>query len=520
MNPKPPDQEAQNKNHTEPSVEHPEHHKIVAADALLANRANTKIHHAFDQDLLYTSPSPEHYPHIYLWDSGFFTIMYAQTASYCQEVAAFYHSEQSNKDTAETFAQKAAQFRRAATEESFSIFSGQQENGFIPNIQHQDRHGRVKKFDLERTIAFDAKDRGSNYTQPPVLALGVADTYHAMRQANDPHAELYLQETYGPLKKFFDYFDTERSNSPSDKLIGIIHPHETGRDSDPIYDDINFVKKLRRTRSDPKEGPETDHWNRAVDYAGILLHGIQLRAAKGNVAEARGTFWANDVMMNCVYIDNLRVLSKLAGELGRADDQKHYEALASEVEAQILSKMWFPDAREGQGAFLTLNKDGQPIAEISISNLFPLTLAGLKPEQLKSVLTMMKQSFDTPYPLPSVATDSPSFDPHNREKDRLWRGPTWINTNWYLVVRGLHLQADRQDLPAELRDECQMWADKVAIKTNELLDKHGPREHYDPITGDAQRDRVQDFGWSWLGRFMDRPRKFGNNTDFPLEKAA
>lgn len=490
----------QNKNTDDPFSGDSQHRKIAAATKLLGNRLKAQEHHQLDEVLLHTSPAAEHYPHIYLWDSAFFTIMYSEAASYCLR-----HGEKGEIEegyTSGDYEDKANQFRRAAVEEIFTVFKTQGADGFVSNIQFTDGEKKVSKFDWERKYAFEPGATGSNYSQPPLLALSAERVFKSMKEAEDPNAETFLQEIYGPLKKFYDFWDKQRSNGPDDKLIGIIHPHETGRDSDPVYDGLNLVKKMRIQRNGPEEGPTPDYWNMAVDYAGILVHGRKLKKAKGDIAKAKEIFWANDVMMNCIYADNLKILSRMAKELGKTDDAHYYGMLSDVVEQQIIEKMWFGDARDGDGAFLTLDKNENPIKEISVSNLFPITLPNLEPKHVESILNMLQRSFNTAYPLPSVATDSKKFDPHNREEHRLWRGPTWLNTNWY-IVRGLRMQSEREDLPHALKMDCKNWADKIAKASEELLDKHGAWEHYDPITGQGQRDRVKDFGWSWLGYFME-----------------
>ena len=359
--------------------------------------------------------------------------------------------------------------------------------------------GNGRQLDPER-IAFKGEDNGSNYTQPPVLALAVAETFESTAEQNLPQAKLFLYEMYPSLKRFYEYFETYRSNSARNKLIGVIHPHETGRDSDPTFDQI---KPLRLKRNGVDTPRTTDLINVPIDYLSVLAYGVKLKRDNGDLSKTRKRFWINDVMMNCIYVDNLYQMSKLAGIQGLERDSEYFSKLAETVEEQIMSKMWFPNARSGQGAFYALNKTGSPINEISISNLFPLVLPNISEYQLRSLLDMMDRSFNTPYPLPSVATDSPNYDPHNREIDRLWRGPTWINTNWYIVERGLKIQLSRSDIDnTNLLDRVQTWESRIIDSSRALLDKSGLAEHYDPITGAGQRKRVKNFAWSNLGYMM------------------
>lgn len=442
----------------------------TAAANLLANRQEAGSRLGIPETA-HTPPAAGHYPDVFLWDSCFFAIIYAR------------HGGEEWLDRAES--------------EINAVLDGQTETGFIPNKQITN-NGR--NFDPENII-FGRGAESSNYTQPPVLALAVGETYQAMKsELGAARAQEFLRSVYPRLAKFYRYFEDYRSNSAYDKLIGVIHPHETGRDSDPTFD---FIKPLRI----PRHGVETpnviDKLNVPLDYLQILAHGVRLRRAQGDISKQREIFWVNDIMMNCIYADNLGEMSKLALELGYVDDAAEFGSLALTVGEQVLSKMWFPDARGGKGAFYALdgNKNA-PILEVSISNLFPLTLPGLSKAQLNSLLDMMDQSFNNVnFPLPSVATDSPNYDPHNREVDRLWRGPTWINTNWYIVERGLLLQARNPNMGGPDSQEvrrCLAWAKKIADSSTTLVERNGPKEHYDPIKGIGQRLRVDNFGWSNL----------------------
>jgi hypothetical protein len=236
----------------------------------------------------------------------------------------------------------------------------------------------------------------------------------------------------------------------------------------------------------------------------ILLHGRRLRSAGGDMQKMLEIYSVTDVMMNCIYVDSLLETSELAWQYLDIPATIEFKSRAERVEEQILDDMWFPNSRRGKGAFHALDMTGEPISEISISNLFPLLLPNLREEQLVSLLDLMDKSFDTPFPLPSVATDSRNYDPHNRESERLWRGPTWINTNW-LIARGLKKQIMRPDLAhnPELINCCIAWFNRINDSSRALVDKNGPHEHYNPLTGEWQRRRVKRFGWSTLAYAPD-----------------
>lgn len=426
----------------------------------------------------HTPPAIGHYPDIFYWDGVFAAIINARAAR--------------------TGGHNSKRWRDSAQDELLIIADGVDETGFLPNFRYTEH---TRRFDPERTLALGRKATGSNYTQPPVLALGVRETFEASFLHDRDQAHGFLDTIYDGLVRHYDYFDTQLSNGPNDKLSFIYHPHMTGRDSDPTFDSI---KPHRLERSGENTPRYIDKINIALDYAGILAHGIRLRKAGNSVEQWRGVYKMNDVMMNCMLVDNLREMAEITREKLFVFDANKYDDMADKLEHEILEKMWFPEDRNGRGAFRSLDSNLNPINEVSISNLFPLCLTNLSEEQLESLLNLMDDSFNTNYPLPSVATDSLNYDPHNHESERLWRGPVWMNMNWYLVERGLRMQSSRQDLlhRPDLTRRCTSWDRRISEKSHQLVRKSGLSEHFNPITGEGQRKRVKNFAWSNLAYLL------------------
>ena len=79
--------------------------------------------------------------------------------------------------------------------------------------------------------------------------------------------------------------------------------------------------------------------------------------------------------------------------------------------------------------------------------------------------------FWTPYPLPSVPASDPKFMPGN-PRGFIWRGPSWINTNWFLS-HGLR------------RHGYGEIADAIVAKSHECIEKSGFREYYHPYTAEG-----------------------------------
>ena len=435
----------------------------IAAANLRANR--DALANRTGKPAEYTPPAPGHYWGLYLWDQALHSIIDAR------------HGSQQSLE--------------AAPAGILTMMRGQHEDGFIPN--HQEL-GPRRKIEPERWLGYE-EDEHSNYLQPPILALAVSETFFALIAGGQADkAEDFLRQTYPGLKHFYEYIDKHRRLSDDDRRMFITHPHESGRDSDPTFD---YIKPHRRQQ----QGPIVSKTNMVLDYFDIIHFSNKLRRAGGDLEAARELFGAVDVMMNCMLVDNLSEMASLARGLNLADDEFYFSQYALEVEEKVLTDMWVYSKHGEEGGFFAQDNQGTPINEVSVSNLFPLVLDGLKEYQLEKTLNLMDRSFNTTYPLPSVATDSPSYDPHYREPERLWRGPVWQNINWYIVERGLKKQRWQAELieRPDLSERCQYWVRRLKLSSHSLLKHSGPREFYDPSTGKGLRRRVKNFGWSNLG---------------------
>jgi hypothetical protein len=102
--------------------------------------------------------------------------------------------------------------------------------------------------------------------------------------------------------------------------------------------------------------------------------------------------------------------------------------------------------------------------------------------RLVNELATSPAHFWLPYPLPSVSLSEPTFDGGDLG-GWIWRGGTWLSTNWFLV------HALRRHGFPEL-------ADDLAARSRRLVEMSGFREYYDPHTGAGYG--AEDFAWSTL----------------------
>jgi len=111
-------------------------------------------------------------------------------------------------------------------------------------------------------------------------------------------------------------------------------------------------------------------------------------------------------------------------------------------------------------------------------------LENLSSEAAKTIIEkhlLNPKEFWLPYPIPSVPKDNPEFDPKGMRL--LWRGPTWININWFV-----HKALKKWGYNNE--------AEELLEKTVGMILSSGFREFYNPFTGEGLRSK--NYGWSTL----------------------
>ena len=190
-------------------------------------------------------------------------------------------------------------------------------------------------------------------------------------------------------------------------------------------------------------------------------------------------FHVEDVLVNSIYALGLQSLARL---LGNSIESLEFRDDASKTMESLVNKCWDVDTE----AFLDLNGLQEiPNRTVTISSLMPIILPDLSPDIVKRLVEkwiISEDHFWLPYPLPSVPASNSKFipgDPHGF----IWRGPSWINTNWF-ITKGLKLHG------------YQELADDISAKSLACIQKSGFREYYNPYTGEGLG--AKNFGWSTL----------------------
>jgi hypothetical protein len=284
----------------------------------------------------------------------------------------------------------------------------------------------------------------------------------------------FVRRILPQLKKYYLYLDKERDRS-GDNLIEIIISYESGKDRSPEYDVVYGESNTQPVWRGP-----------------MLKLMLRHRMMGWNIDRifASNKFRVKDVLVNCIYAQNLFALGRLCQATG--DEQaEFFHRQGVEVEEAILNQMY----DEESGLFYSLDGRGGQDKQMkvnTISSLMPLILDNIdqgKVERLIAEHLLNPQEYWLRYPLPVV----PLENAEEREDHIIWRGlQTWVYPNWY-IAKGLRKQA--QHFPEHFQ-EYNRIADELALRTYELVRRHGFCDFYHSQSGDGSS--CSPFSWSTL----------------------
>jgi glycogen debranching enzyme len=380
----------------------------------------------------YTAPSRTKYPHQWSWDSSFHAIVNCRLGR-----------------------------ANLAKEEVLTLLAKMLPDGTLPHIVSHE--GRVNSMPLRLFRSYWPQPDRSPLIQPPVVALAVRETW----QCSEDIA--FLKEALPYLEKHFDWLATERcfGNSP---LASILSPWESGLDHKPGFD------KLMGSLARAPFGR----------YLALYLSEMRLVRTGFDQAEIakRGYFNVREVLFNTVYALGLEALAGLLEAAGDNTKAERFRARGELVEAALLEDCFNP----ASGLYYDIDvRTGSQVLVPSVSCLMPIALRSIPENRRRALVSGLTdpKAFWPRYPVPSVPLNSRHFQPRSRLY--LWRGPTWINTNWFLC-EGLR------------RHGYHDLADEIARSSRELVELSGFREYYNPLTGEGGGEK--DFGWSTLAAVM------------------
>lgn len=311
----------------------------------------------------------------------------------------------------------------------------------------------------------------SGITQPPVLASAVRALHEA--EPNGP----FLEEVLPAVDAWHRWLERERSLDDSG-LVAIMHPWESA-DNAPRFDaalarvdphELTFRRSDRRHLT-AEERPTDLEYGR---YLAIVERLRDLGYRPASPSEA--PFAYVDLCFNAVLAVAEYDLAWLFWEVG--EDGARAAVRAARLRA-ALAERW----DENKAAYQEGDLHGEDGTTDTVADLFPL-YAGVPDERQARKLFAESlwspkrygPSKHAPWAATTVAKSSPAYNPR-----RYWRGPVWINVNWFLI-RGL----ERCGLSAE--------AEELRALTLRLVETSGFAEYYHPSTGEPLGSG--DFSWS------------------------
>jgi hypothetical protein len=348
-----------------------------------------------------------------------------------------------------------------------SLFRWQWPNGFVPHVVfwHPERVYFRSWHHLESPDVWSFLPRRTPHTtaltQPPVLATAVERLVQA-------GAEEFLAEALPVLERYYRYLAAER-DPDQDGLISTIVQFETGLDYSSAYD--------QAIGAGPRAAFKIFANSRRVEIKNKLA-GYDLKRIFAREDHAE------DVLVNTVWIENLKVLARLARRARQTELAAWAESKSTQALQSLLERAWDPKL----GLFFGLVGSAESRTETkTIQCLLPLLLEDLPAEVTERLLAHLTDphEFWSPYPVPSVALDEPSYtdDSHIHGLRLIWRGPCSMNTNWFLH-QGL------------LRHGEARYASWLVERSHELVESGGFNEFFDARSG--RPVGAKKFGWATL----------------------
>lgn len=382
----------------------------------------------------YTKPSPTRYPFQFFWDTCFHIYIFSALGE-----------------------------QDMAKEHLRSLFALQRPNGFVGHMIYWNRlrPGRLTDFfQSEPRFQNLFRSHMSALIQPPLVAQATERLYKASGD------KVFLTEMMPKLKAYYDWLANNR-DFEGDHLLSIISPFESGMDWKPTYDVVLGLKAKKASR------------RLFLNVVGVdirnFLHDFNLRKIY-----RKNYFVVKDAGLNTVYAQNLRALSRLCEATGDSAAER-YRNLSEEVRKSMLRLMY----DEEDAAFYDLyGKDNTKIKVLTPTIFYPVVIEDMPDDVTQKVVKrhfFNEDEFGVPFPIPSVAKNSPSFDPG--PSMYIWRGPTWIVNNWFmhqfLMEKGYYKESG-----------------KLISSIKELIKKSGFCEYYNPFTGEGYG--AADFTWAGL----------------------
>jgi len=357
-----------------------------------------------------------------------------------------------------------------ALKEIKTLLDGQWKDGMVPHILFHNTN--TNYYPNHTAWNCGNKVRSSGITQPPVLASILKQIIDKNKINKKQKTE--IKKFIIKIKKSHEWFIKYRDPKKTG-LVSILHPWESGYDNSSLWDGpmskVKIEKNIQYKRADNKVvNPEHRPLN--IDYDRYVTIKNDLRKKKYNPKKIFNTALFNvvDIGFNSIFLKANKDLIILLKKFN-LDSSKiiNYVKL---TEKNILR---FFDKKKG--AFFSFDlRNKKKISVPSITNYLVL-FADINNHKINNLLikNLKKHNLKEKYFFSSIKPNHKSF-----EEKRYWRGPVWVNCNWF-IYKGL-------------MDKDEKYSKKIKQSTIRLVEKKGFHEYYSCKNGKPMG--ANNFSWS------------------------
>ena len=357
-----------------------------------------------------------------------------------------------------------------ALREINTLLDGQWRDGMVPHILFHNT--RTNYYPNYTAWNCGNKIHSSGITQPPILATILKEIVN--KNKINKTQLLNIKKIIKKIKKFHEWLIKFRDPKKTG-LVSILHPWESGYDNSPLWDDpmnkVKIEKNIKYKRADNKVvNPDFRPLN--IDYDRYVTIKNNLRKLKYNPQKVYKSSFFNvvDVGFNSIF---LKANKDLVSLLDRFElNKKKIENYIKMTEKNFL-KLY---DKKRKTFFSKDIKNNKKIYMPSITNYF-LLFADFNNDKINKRLiqNLKKHNVKEKYFFSSIKSNHKSF-----EEKRYWRGPVWINCNWF-IYKGL-------------KNKDKLFSDKIKNKTIQILEKKGFFEYFSCKNG--QPMGAKNFSWS------------------------
>ena len=313
-----------------------------------------------------------------------------------------------------------------AIKEMTTLLDGQWKDGMVPHILFHNPNTNY----YPNYTAWNCgnKIRSSGITQPPILATILKLILDKNKISNKQTNE--IKKIVKKIIRFHEWFIKFRDPKKTG-LVSILHPWESGYDNSPIWDEpmakVTIEKNLKYKRADNKLiKPDQRPLN--IDYDRYVSIKNSLRKKKYNPKEIfkSSLFNVVDVGFNSLFLKANKDLIQISNKFNIETPKiSNYVKVTEKNILKLYDKK--------KGIFFSKDiRNNKKIYIPSITNYFIL-FADLDNDFInnKLIKNLKNHNKNNKYFFSSIKPSHNSF-----EEKRYWRGPVWINCNWF-IYQGL-----------------------------------------------------------------------------------